>query len=258
MRATLDALPLPHGASRRTGPRDTTRGRTDVGVASGQSPLLPLARQAGRADYIRRALRRAAEPRFRLPEIPRHAGGRRHDADACLQRRVRRARRGVQYRSQHPRAAARTVHLAVGAQQPARLRERRQSVRPRTLGRGIFQPAEGPRGLRRGEGHRHRVHPVLPDVRGQAVEPEPDERREQHQRRRQHRPARRAHARQARRSAPGRGSAHAQARDRAEPDGQRDVRDHERAVRRRRADGLAAPHRRRDRRDRARAAEEST
>ena len=44
------------------------------------------------------------------------------------------------------------------------------------------------------EEHRDRVHVVLSDVRGQAVEPEPDERQEQHQRRGQHRPARCLHA----------------------------------------------------------------
>ena len=55
---------------------------------------------------------------------------------------------GVQHRPQHAGAAARPVHRAVGTQQPAGLRERRQQVRSRALGRRVLRQAEGLRRLR--------------------------------------------------------------------------------------------------------------
>ena len=108
------------------------------------------------------------------------------------------------------------------------------------------------------EEHRRRADAVLPDVRGDAVEAQPDERGQQRERRRRRRAHRRLHARQARRAAGRAGGAHAQDRHRAERVRQPVLRDLQRALLRRRDHRLAASHRRRDRRDRARPAREAS
>ena len=163
----------------------------------------------------------------------------------------------VQDRPQHAGAAAGTVPRSLAAQQPARSPGRRQQVRSLALGRRLLRQAEGLRRPRRRPQRRRRAHAVLPDVRRGAVEPEPDERRQQRQWCGQGRPQRGLHARQGSR-APGRaGSAHAQARDGAQRVPEPLLRDRQRAVFRRRDDGLAASHRRRHRRDGARAAGEA-
>ena len=150
-----------------------------------------------------------------------------------------------------------TVPRALGAREPARVSQRRQQVRPLALGRRLLRQAEGLRLARRGAKHRRRAHALLPDVRGSAVEPQPDERGQQRQRRGRRRAQRGLHARQGARPAGGAGGADPQARHRAERLRQSLLRDRQRAVFRRRDDGLAAPHRGRHRGDRARAAGEA-
>ena len=58
------------------------------------------------------------------------------------------------------------VHLPVGAQQPAGLRERRQQVRSRPMGRRLLRAAEGLHRARGEQESRRRADAVLPDVRG--------------------------------------------------------------------------------------------
>ena len=78
------------------------------------------------------------------------------------------------------------------------------------------------------------LSPLLPVLRRDAVEAQPDERGQQRQRRRQGRPQRRLHARQERRPAGRAGGPGAEARDRAERVRQPVLRDVQRAVFRRR------------------------
>ena len=151
---------------------------------SRQSALLSVARPADDPDHLRRALRRGDEPGLRLPQVSRHARRRRHELHARVQRRVCRAPGRVQDRAQYAGAGPGTVPRALAAQQPARASRRRQQVRSLALGRRLLRQAEGLRLARRGPQHRRRAHAVLPDVRRGAVEPQPDERRQQRQRRR--------------------------------------------------------------------------
>ena len=178
---------------------------------SRQSSLLPVARPAGPPDHLRRTLRRGDEPGLRLPQVSGHARRRRHELHASVQRRVRRAPGRVQDRAQHAGAAARTVSRALAAQQPARLSGRWQQVRSVALGRRLLLQAEGLRRPRRHPQRRRRAHPVLPDVRRGAVEPESDERRQQRQRCGEGRPQRGLHPRQGPGTAGGSGGADAQA-----------------------------------------------
>ena len=204
-----------------------------------------------------RALRRGAEPGLRLSQVPRHAGRRRHELHARLQRRLRRARRArsTSRATRWPRRPA--ASSPVGAQRRAGLRERRQQVRSRALGRRVLRPAEGLRRLRRRknvvveltlfcpmyEEMQWKLSPMnaANNVNGVGTVGA----------------HRRLHARQARRPAGRAGGAHAQDRHGAERVRQPLLRDLQRAVLRRRDDRLAASHRRRDRRDRARPAARS-
>ena len=109
--------------------------------APGESALLPMARQTDGAHHFGRTLRRGDEPRLRLPQVSRHARRRRDELHAHLQRRVCRAGRRVQHRAQHAGPGRRPVHLPVGAQRPARVRQWREQVRPHALGRCVLRAA---------------------------------------------------------------------------------------------------------------------
>ena len=118
-----------------------------------------------RPHHVRRALRRGDEPRLRLPQVPRHAGRRRTELHAGLQRRVRRAAGRVQHRAQHAGAGGRPIPRAVGAQQ--RSRATRTAATSSISSRwddAYFAPAEGLRHLRRSEERRRRAVALLPDV----------------------------------------------------------------------------------------------
>ena len=195
---------------------------------------------------------------FDYRKIPRHAGSRRHDVNARLQRRVCRAGGGVQIaRNTLAPLPGRFISPWARSDQPGYANGGNRF----DLGRwdeAYFSRLKDLAAYANAKGIVVELTLFCPMYEDKQWNLSPMNAAEQHQRRRERRPARRAHARQARRSARDPGSAHAQDRHRAEFNGQRHFRDHERAVYRRRADGLAAPHRRRDRRDRAGAAEEST
>ena len=83
-----------------------------------------------------------------------------------------------------------TVHRPLAPLGDPRRGRRTEQVRPRPMERRLLRSPQGVRGRRLRAGHRRRVHPVLPVLRGEPLGGEPDERAEQRQRRRQHPPER--------------------------------------------------------------------